>query len=184
MKKWVLILLMAVYTSLVQAKFEVPQGWAALKPVLVSRVNQHSPKMKLTEQEAESFSGFLTQLKDPTPDLHVLQKTLPKTTLELLRSVSERGVKLDEAEKMAAYLQSLIDKFKFQNMAVFDENTSHLIGRDWSEIDYSGEGMTWEKQRSIYLPHGVSDFKSADCLKKFFDVESKLPYFRKVYRPG
>jgi hypothetical protein len=57
------------------------------------------------------------------------------------------------------------------------------MGRQWHEIDYSGEGMTWEKQKAFYAPYGIDHFKSLACLEEFFKVESQLPYFRKIYKP-
>lgn len=163
--------------------FPVPTSWSAFQPILVSRLTQTKPKMKLTVQQASSFANFLTTLKDPTPALTKLQLVLPKTTLELLMAVHARGVFLEEAEKIAVYLQNLMEKFQFQNPGPFDENTSHIIGRDWPEIDYTGEGMTWEKQREKYRPHGITSFKTLENVRKFFPVESRLPYFKKIYRP-
>ena len=87
------------------------------------------------------------------------------------------------AEEMAQYLYEPTGLFQFEKLFAFDENTSHIIGRDWQEIDYSGEGMTWQKQQAVYQPYGIVNFKSVIYLKKFFPVESKLPYFKKTYRP-
>ncbi|MEY4463852.1 MAG: hypothetical protein RLZZ81_823 [Pseudomonadota bacterium] len=84
---------------------------------------------------------------------------------------------------MAKYLQEFIKSYNFQNVAAFENNTSHIIGRQWHEIDYFGEGMTWQGQKAKYAPYGIVGFKSVDCLKKFFQVESKLPYFAKIYKP-
>ena len=165
-------------------RFPVPSKWAQLRPILIARVDQKEAKMKLTPEEVQGLITFLNTLSKPTPKLLNLQKVLPKTTIELLRSVvSSRNVPLAEAEKMAEYLDKLVKDFDFQNTPPFDENTSHIIGREWSEIDYSGEGMTWEKQRSEYMPYGVVNFKSVDTLMRFFAVESKLPYFQKIYKP-
>ncbi len=161
----------------------VPGAWLRLKPILLARVNQKTPKMKLSLEQATSFAHFLTQLSTPLPELQNLQQTLPKTTLELLRAIYERNLAAAEADKMAAYLSHLQNEFKFQNLGAFDENTSHIIGREWPEIDYSGEGMTWQKQQQKYLPYGITDFKSVAVLTKFFRVESTLPYFKKIYRP-
>ena len=98
-------------------------------------------------------------------------------------AVYVRGLDLNEAEKMATYLYNLFFKFKFENPGAFDENTSHIIGREWYEINYSGENMTWQNQREKYLPYGVLNFKSVEYLTKFFFIESNLPYFIKIYRP-
>jgi len=161
----------------------VPKAWAPLSITLLGRYEQQEPKMKLNEQQVENFISYLNKLKTPTPELIKLQTKLPKTTLELLRATQSRGVDLAEAEKMASYLYTLVDKCKFKHVNKFDENTSHIIGRDWPEIDYTGEGMTWEAQRLKYLPYGIEDFRSAAQLAKFFPVEAKLPYFNKVYEP-
>ncbi len=112
-----------------------------------------------------------------------LQFIMPKTSTELLMATYKRGLNKSEAEKMAKYLIKLVDFYKFKNLPAFDNNTSHLIGREWYEIDYSGENMTWKKQKEKYAPYGISNFKSLVCLQKFFPVESKLPYFNKVYQP-
>lgn len=161
----------------------IPTHWIALKPILISRMTQTKPKMKLSLEQGKSLGVFLETLKASTPELISLQHQLPKTTTELLMAVRARGVSIAEAEKMAAYLQELLEKFQFQNVKPFDENTSHIIGREWQDIDYTGEGMTWQKQKQHYLPYGIINFKSVENLQKFFVVESKLPYFRKIYRP-
>lgn len=161
----------------------LPSEWEALCPILTSRVAQKKPKMKLREPDAKSLEDFLSSTKDKFPHLNSLQILLPKTTLELLMSHHQRGVTLLQAELMAEYLKQMVEECQFQNSSAFDENTSHIIGREWSEIDYSGEGMTWEKQKAYYAPYGINNFKSKDCLKKFFQVESKLPYFVKIYQP-
>ena len=168
-----------------QHAVSLPKQWSALQPIMNVRVNQKKAKMKLNKAQSLALSNFLSLLSTPTPRLLHLQTILPKTTLELLRSVESRGVSLNEAEKMAEYLDKLIKEFKFRNIAAFDENTSHIIGREWSEIDYSGEHMTWQKQKQKqkYKPYGVENFKSEKNLIKFFAVESRLPYFNKIYKP-
>lgn len=180
-----LLINLLVFTNAyaISENYHLPEKWIALKPIITSRVNQQKQKMKLSKKEADSLIDFLNKLKEPTPSLEQLEKTMPKTTVELLRSVESRNVPLTEAEKMAAYLNSLMQKFQFQNPGPFDENTSHIIGRNWSEIDYSDENMTWQNQQKKYQPYGITNFKTVENLKKFFPVESKLPYFRKIYRP-
>jgi hypothetical protein len=161
----------------------LPKEWSGLASILKSRVNQIHLKMKLREADAVGLVQFLTDFSKPTPGLLKLQRSLPKTTLELLMAIYKRGLSFGEAEKIASYLYEFFTACDFTNPAPFDENTSHIIGRDWNEIDYSGEGMTWEDQRDKYSSYGIKDFKSVVYLKKFFPVESKLPYFSKVYRP-
>ena len=159
----------------------VPSNWTKFEEILLARYEQPQTKMKLSHEQLNSFINFLDNLKQPTPELLKLLATLPKTTLELMRAIESRGVTLAEAEQMALYLYTVPEKFAIKNIAAFDENTSHIIGREWSEIDYGGEGMTWEKQQQKYKPHGITNFKSLENLTKFFPVESKLPYFIKVY---
>jgi hypothetical protein len=163
---------------------DLPNEWSELTPLLKARVSQQRAKMKISKKRALSFNEFLESLdKEKTKQLLKLKNELPKTTLELLMAVHERGLSLKEANRMAEYLSSLVNKFSFQTPKPFDENTSHIIGREWHEIDYSGENLTWQKQKAHYLPYGIKDFKSKENLEKFFRVESKLPYFRKIYRP-
>lgn len=161
---------------------QVPVAWSKFGSILQARYEQPQPKMKLSQAQINSFIIFLAKLKQPTPELLELQTTLPKTTLELMRAIESRGVTLAEAEQMALYLQTVPEKFTIKNVAAFDENTSHIIGREWSEIDYDGESMTWQKQQLKYKSYGITNFKTLENLTKFLPVESKLPYFIKVYR--
>lgn len=163
-------------------EIDFPKQWAKLQPILHQRLHQKKAKMKLSQNEVQTFKKFLSTLTKPTPALLKLQTVLPKTTLELLRAIHERNLPIPEAEDMAAYLYHFVQQQNFQNVSAFDENTSHIIGREWQQIDYSGEGMTWQGQRRKYLPYGISHFKSKDNLIKFFKVESTLPYFKKIYR--
>lgn len=156
--------------------------WTELQTILNQRLHQKKSKMKLTQNDANSIRKFLFDLTVPTPKLLQLKLQLPKTTLELLRAIHERNLPLKEAEEMAAYLSKFVQEQNFKNVKAFDENTSHIIGREWSEIDYSGEGMTWQGQRKKYAPYGITDFKSKENLVKFLRVESTLPYFKKIYR--
>ncbi|HJD67171.1 MAG TPA: NUDIX hydrolase [Rickettsia endosymbiont of Bembidion lapponicum] len=158
--------------------------WQKLCPILNARVEQTARKMKLQESNAKSLEKFLSSTNYNFIYLSELQNFLPKTTLELLIAINERGLDIKEADLMAKYLQGLIESYNFQNVAAFDENTSHIIGRDWHEIDYSGEGMTWQGQKAKYTPYDITNFKSVECLKKFFAFESKLPYFTKIYKPN
>ena len=64
----------------------------------------------------------------------------------------------------------------------FDENCSHVVGREWQDIDYRDEGMTWQKQQAIHQPKGIAHFKDVANLRQFFQVESRAPYFQKLYR--
>ena len=150
--------------------------------ILAVRVSQTRRKMKLSEEEsARAALALLTELP-AMPQARQLLELMPKATIELVRSVRERGVARDGAERMAEYLVQARAALDMENPAPFDENCSHVVGREWQDIDYRDEGMTWQKQQAIYAPKGVPDFKSTGSLRQFFRVESKAPYFQKLYR--
>ena len=157
--------------------------WQKLCPILQSRVDQTAYKMKLQESDVQYLEKYIQTTHFNFVYLSKLQSLMPKTTIELLMATYKRGLNKSEAEKMAEYLMAQVKFYKFKNLPGFDNNTSHIIGREWHEIDYSGENMTWKKQKEKYAPYGISNFKSLACLKKFFPVESKLPYFNKIYQP-
>jgi len=181
----ILILIISLFLteSVIAMDCNLPNEWQKLCSILDSRVEQTARKMKLQESNAKSLEQFLNSTDYNFIYLAELQNFLPKTTLELLIAINERWLDIREADLMAKYLQELLESYNFQNVAAFDENTSHIIGRQWLEIDYSGENMTWQGQKAKYAPYGIVNFKSVDCLKKFFKVESKLPYFTKIYKP-
>jgi hypothetical protein len=139
--------------------------------------------MKLEPEQGFALAGAARELFPALPATQKLLTLMPKASVELVRSVAERGVARGEAERMATYLLELRQALDMENPAPLDENTSHVIGREWHEIDYRGEGMTWEKQKSIYVAKGIPDFKSEAHLRRFFEVESKAPYFTKLYKP-
>lgn len=185
MKKIILLLILSFYCDIpptVARECNLSTQWQKLCCVLSARVAQKQPKMKLEESDVVEFESFLGAIPN-VPYLNDLQTVLPKTTVELLMAIHTRALSSAEAEQMAAYLKRVTEAFKFKNVAAFDENTSHIIGREWHEIDYSGEGMTWKKQKAFYAPYGIDHFKSLECLRKFFPVESRMPYFRKIYKP-
>jgi hypothetical protein len=71
----------------------------------------------------------------------------------------------------------------FARLHVFDENHSHVTGREWPEIDYSGEGMTWQGQRAYWHPRGVESFKRAAFIHAYFVGAEPMPHWKRVYRP-
>jgi hypothetical protein len=158
-------------------------GFRTAAELVATRAAQSRQKMKLSLGEGIALAQALADLLPELGETRRLLGTMPKAAVELVRSVAERGVARDEAERMAHYLLALHAALDMENPAPLDENTSHVIGREWHEIDYRGEGMTWEKQKSIYAPRGVPDFKTALHLETFFRIESKAAYFQKLYRP-
>jgi len=137
--------------------------------------------MKLSEDEARAVCEALLAELPNMPEARRMAALMPKASIELVRSVRERGVPRDEAERMATFLLDTRTALQMDNTAAFDENCSHVVGREWSDIDYRDEGMHWEKHRSIYVPKGVLHFKDVANLRQFFRVESQAPYFQKVY---
>lgn len=183
MKKIVILLLITV--AFVQKAYarecHLPESYKNLCAILEQRINKTTPKMKLTEAEVATLEQFLstkTFIKT-----HQLHNFLPKTAIELLIAIRFRNLSSDEAESISDYLKTLVESCQFQNINAFDNNTSHIIGREWHEIDYSDEGMTWEKQKAHYAPYGITNFKTLENVKRFFPVESKLRYFKKIYKP-
>jgi hypothetical protein len=109
---------------------------------------------------------------------------MPRSAVELARAVRERGVSAAAAEAIATYLVRFTGALRFRRLAVFDDNHSHVIGRDWHQIDYSGEGMTWQGQRDYWAPRGVADFKDVDHIRAYFAAASRMEHWERVYRPG
>lgn len=177
------ILMIISFNSFGSDVSSIPYQWSPLKKIIVLRHEQAESKMKLTTQQVDSLIDYLKTLDSrDLSRLQKLQKVLPKTTLELLFAIQARGLDKNEADKMAVYLKQVPNEYHVKNLAAFDENTSHIIGREWHDIDYSDEGMTWEGQKEKYSSYGITNFKTLDNLKKFFPVESKLPYFDQTYR--
>jgi hypothetical protein len=158
-------------------------GYPETAGVIETRVSQPKPKMKLEPEQGVQVARYVHEALPSMPEARELTHAMPKTVVELVRSTYERGVSTREAESMARYFSHLLDHLKPQNLSALDENCSHVVGRDWHEIDYSGEPLTWEKQKRIYTPKGVPHFKDAATLERFFRVESQAPYFNKLYRP-
>jgi hypothetical protein len=139
--------------------------------------------MRLTPDEGARAAVYVLSDLRSMPACEALSRIMPKTAIEILRSVHERDVSRLAAEGMSVHLRRLHDSMKMRNPKPFDENTSHVIGREWHEIDYSGEGMSWQSQKRFYLRYGITDLKSAENLRKLFEVESRMPYFSRIYQP-
>lgn len=150
--------------------------------IIRRRASQEKPKMKLTADEALRAERYLRNLQS-MPQCGLLSRKMPKTAVELLRAVHERGVPRREAEAISMYLIRLHESMKMRNPGPFDENTSHVIGREWHEIDYSGEGMSWQSQKRFYSRHGIVDLRTEENVRKMFALESTFPYFRRIYKP-
>lgn len=166
-----------------------PDKYGEAAVILHKRTTQNRKKMKLTFEQGELAAGYLVKWLPHLPKSRELIKKMPKTTIELARSINERGVKKKDAEEMADYLLRFLKSMKISNQGTFEECISHMIGREWKEIDYSGEGMTWQGQRRFYNKRSrrrmdwVKNIKKAVYLHRFFEIERKLRYFRKIFAP-
>ncbi len=186
MKKYYAILFIVfIFFSKVAFAFDCKLNgtWQTLCPILEKRIHQKQNKMKLTEYEAIQFQNYVLANNKSLSTTHGLIDTMPKTTIELIMGIIFRQTDRFEAEKIATYLNDFVVSFQFKNPAAFDENTSHIIAKNWGQIDYFGESMTWQGQKAKYAKYGITDFKTIDNIKKFFPIESKLPYFKKIYKP-
>ncbi len=154
----------------------------AAAETLQERLTQKSPKMMLRLPDAIAAAQQLLDMVE-LPEIRALHTVMPRSTVELARAVRERGVPLDEAKRIASYLTTVVGKLDFEKLATFDENHSHVIGRDWKDIDYSGESMTWQSQRDDWTPKGVQSFKRAAFIHAYFVGAESLPHWKRVYAP-
>ena len=159
------------------------KGFGELAAILIKREAQSHFKMKMTEEQARATGAHILENLPSMPSTQKLMKILPKTTVELVRAVGERGVSQKDAEQISDYLINFLEVMKFQNTKSFDENTSHVIGREWQEIDYRGEGMNWRSQKRDWEPLGVINYKKAEYVHNYMKNAASLPYFRRIYHP-
>lgn len=155
---------------------------AELADIIEQRVAQKSPKMRLTRAEADRAIAAVRAVQE-RPPVAALAKVMPRSTVELARAVAERGVDVDELDRIASYLVRVVDAIQPARLATFDDNHSHVTGRDWQDIDYSGENMTWQGQRDAWVPEGVVSFKRAAYIHAYFVGAEKLAHWARVYRP-
>lgn len=158
------------------------RGYVGAADAIARRVAQAAPKMRLTEDQGLRAALALLAIAD-RDTVRALHEVMPRSTVELARATAERGVPLDELDAIASYLVSVTRTLDFGRLGVFDENHSHVTGREWHEIDYTGEGMTWQGQRDYWRPRGVTNFKRATYIHAYFVGAERLPHWRRVYRP-
>lgn len=154
----------------------------AAADVIERRAAQKQRKMKLSGEAALAAALALLDLAEREP-VRALVTVMPRSTVELARAVRERGVPVEGADEIARYLVRVVEVLQFDRLSVFDENHSHVTGRQWHEIDYSGEGMTWQGQRDYWTPRGVRSFTRAADIHAYFVGAEKLPHWNRVYRP-
>jgi hypothetical protein len=160
------------------------RGYGEAARIIDARIAQTKPKMKLSDEDGVSVASAIVDLDREMRDaLLALHAVMPRSTVELARAVRERGVSVDEAEAIARYLVRVVETLDFDRLATFDENHSHVTGRDWPDIDYTGEGMTWQGQKADWEPKGVTSFKRATFIHAYFVGAERLPHWKRVYRP-
>jgi hypothetical protein len=108
---------------------------------------------------------------------------MPRSTVELIRAIAERGLPASQADAIADYLAQLVSAVDFARLDNFDRNHSHVTGRRWQEIDYSGEAMTWQGQRRYWAPRGVLDFRSVEHIHAYMKQAAAMKHFARVYHP-
>jgi len=159
------------------------EGFGQAADIIDSRVKQRRPKMKLTKVQATKIAGyFLTDMRE-MPNTKILYQKMPRSTVELLRGVHERGVSKQDAEEISDYLVRFVKSMKFGNLKQLDSNHSHIIGREWEEIDYTGEGANPARRKRVGQSRGIMNFKKAAYIHRYFEVMHKAAYFRRIYRP-
>lgn len=158
------------------------KGFARAVEIIDQRITQHAPKMRLSAEQGLAAARAVLALAD-RESIRALHAVMPRSTVELARAVAERGVPADEAETIARYLVGVVEVVAFERLPVFDENHSHVTGREWHEIDYSGERMTWQQQKADWTKQGVESFKTARSIHAYFVGAERLPHWKRVYRP-
>jgi hypothetical protein len=157
--------------------------FTALNSIIARRVAQESTKMKLSPEEGRLAESYLRADLPAMQSMALLASRMPKTTIELVRAVNERGVIREDAEGIAAYLNRMLDSMGMSRIDTLDECCSHVLGRRWGQIDYSGESLDSQRQERLYTSRGVPDLLTAEHVRRYFAVESKMPYFKKIFNP-
>jgi hypothetical protein len=158
-------------------------GFDKAASVIRERVEQRGPKMKLTESQGIRAAISVARHLNALPRLRALHEYMPHSTVALCRAIEERGVEAAEAERIADLLLALVDHLDFARLDRFDVNHSHVTGREWHEIDYSGEKMTWQGQKKYWSKKGVPSFEKAEYVLAYFAHAYRLPHFARVYQP-
>ncbi|MBT8491898.1 MAG: hypothetical protein KJO07_02460, partial [Deltaproteobacteria bacterium] len=157
--------------------------------VVRRRVARTSPKMKLSPAQGRALERWIRAGLGPGLEGRVargtieLARVMPRSAVELLRAHHERGVSAPESLRIGRYLRRLVATVGFDGLERLDANHSHVIGRDWQQIDYSGERLDWRSQRRYWTRRGVPDFKKASHIHAYLTAASRFRYFRRLYRP-
>jgi hypothetical protein len=158
-------------------------GYGPAADVLESRVSQERQKMKLTPEEARQIANYLLEGLPNMPECAALLQRMPRATVEIVRAVRERGVESGEAERMAQYLSHFLDIMDLGNPGRFDESVSHVIGRTYEQIDWSGENTSAEDQRRSWERYGVPDFRTAEHYHNYLRHAVTMRWFTRAFQP-
>jgi hypothetical protein len=151
--------------------------------VIARRVAQRSPKMKLDPAQGARAARAALRHFARSPQLRALESVMPRSAVELIRAIDERDLPAREADAIADYLEQLVEALDFARLDNFDRNHSHVTGRRWREIDYSGENMTWRRQKAYWAPRGVGDFRTVAHIDAYMRRAARMRHFTRVYRP-
>ena len=157
------------------------RGFGGAADAIARRGAQTKPKFKLTRAEGLACARYLLEVDSAA--IRALHEVMPRSTVELVRATHERGVPAAEADRIAAFLVGYVAEKNFSRLDNFDRNHAHVTGRSFPEIDYSGEGMTWRKQKAYWSGRGVPDFKTAAHIRAYMRQAESMPHFERVYRP-
>lgn len=158
------------------------EGLGRAAEVIEQRVNQKKPKMRLTPDQGMAAATALLDLA-AEPAVRELHAVMPRSTVELARAVRERDLPRADAVEIAAYLARVVAALDFQRLDTFDDNHSHVTGREWHQIDYGGEDMTWQAQQAHWSPRGVESFRKAAFIHAYFVGAEPMRHWARVYRP-
>jgi len=158
-------------------------GYETAAGVLEARVNQEKPKMKLTEEEARQVSTYLVEELPNLPKCAALLDKMPKAAVELVRGTRERGMSSEAVEEIALYLSNFLGRMRLGNAGRFDESVSHVIGRTYEQIDWSGEDTSAEQQRRDWEPYGVPDFRTAEHYHNYLRHAVEMRWFTRAFQP-
>ncbi|MFH0884914.1 MAG: hypothetical protein V1861_04350 [Candidatus Micrarchaeota archaeon] len=158
-------------------------GYGPAADVLLARVNQEQQKMKLTPDEAVAIAGYLQEDLGRMPNCARLLETMPRATVEIVRASRERDVSMEDAEDIARYLSNFLAMMDLGNARRFDESVSHVIGRTYEQIDWSGENTSAEEQRRDWSRYGVPDFKTAEHYHNYLRHAVTMRWFARAFQP-
>lgn len=183
MAKAPLLALLVASSAMASPKALRDEGYGRLADAIERRVGQKGKKMGLTAKQADALSADLMRLLPKMPKASMLADLMPRSVVELVASVSQRKLALKDAEDIASFHIQLTGAMGFRNLKQFDSNHSHVIGRRWNQIDYSGEGVTWRQRQRQWSGAGVKDFRTAGSICRYMRAASRKAYFMRIYKP-